>query len=202
MLVVNRQYGVSLIEILIGVAIMGMLFAYGIPSFRDWIQNTQIRNGAEAIQSGLQLARAEAIRRNSQVQLVGNIDGNSNWTVSCVTAIGVDLDGDGKIDCPGTGTVPNNIQAYTSAEGATNAVVAGVNVPVAAGLPTIVFNGLGRVTPLPAADIRIDVTNPLGGACVGAGGTMRCLSVLVSAGGQIRMCDPAVALSPTTPQGC
>lgn len=201
MLVVERQSGVSLVEILIGVAIMGMLFAYGVPSFRDWIQNTQIRNGAEAIQSGLQLARAEAIRRNSLVQLVGNVAGNSSWTVSCVTVVGIDQDGDGKIDCPGAGTNPNNIQAYTSAEGARNALVAGVNVPMVAGLPTIVFNGLGRVTPLPATDIRIDISNPVGGNCIPAG-TMRCLSILVSTGGQIRMCDPAVAYTAATPQGC
>lgn len=202
MLSVERQSGVTLIEILIGLVIMGMLFAYGIPSFKDWMQNSQIRSGAEAIQNGLQLARSEAIRRNKQVQLIGNVNGNASWTVSCVVPVGIDQDADGKIDCPGTGTVPNYIQAYSNAEGAKNASVAGVNMPMVAGLPTIVFNGLGRVIPVPAANIRIDITNPLGGDCIAAGGGMRCLSVIVTTGGQVRMCDSAVAFSAATPQGC
>lgn len=201
MLVVKNQSGFTLVELLIGIVLMGILFAYGVPSFKDWIQNTQIRNGAEAIQNGLQLARATAVKRNTLVQLVGNNNGNSSWTISCATPI-ADLDGDGTADCPGTGTFPDNIQAYTSAEGAKNALVAGVNVPIVAAQPTIVFNGLGRVTPVPAADISINITNNTGGNCVAAGGSMRCLRVVVSTGGQIRMCDPAVALSAQTPQGC
>ena len=38
------------------------------------------------------------------------------------------------------------------------------------------------------------------GDCPATAGQRRCLRVVVSAGGQIRMCDPALAAS--TPQGC
>ncbi|MCC6472780.1 MAG: hypothetical protein IT514_03450, partial [Burkholderiales bacterium] len=41
-------------------------------------------------------------------------------------------------------------------------------------------------------------TNPSGGACAADGGPMRCLNVLVSPGGQIKMCDPAVAATGDT----
>jgi type IV fimbrial biogenesis protein FimT len=55
----------------------------------------------------------------------------------------------------------------------------------------VVFNGLGRITPIPAANITIDVTNP---------NTTFALRVVVSPGGQVRMCNPAFAA--TDPQGC
>jgi type IV fimbrial biogenesis protein FimT len=39
------------------------------------------------------------------------------------------------------------------------------------------------------------VTNPAGGACKTAGGDepMRCLNIVVTPGGRVRMCDPSVA---------
>jgi len=70
---------------------------------------------------------------------------------------------------------------------------------VAATQSVVVFNGLGRVTPVPAGNIDIDISNPSGGACAAAG-PMRCLRIRVSTGGQIRMCDPILAS--TDPQGC
>jgi len=202
MLVFKRQSGFSLIELLVGILVMGILFAVGVPNFRDWIQNTQIRNGAEAIQNGLQIARAAAVKRNTNVQIVFGAD--TSWTVACSTPI-ADLDGDGIADCPGLGTVPANIQTYSSADGSQKAKVdvdLGT-VPTVAGQRIVVFNSLGRVTPVPAANISIKSKNSAGsGSCVDAGGSFRCLSVVVSTGGQIRMCDPAVAYSLQTPQGC
>jgi type IV fimbrial biogenesis protein FimT len=201
MLVLNKQSGFTLIELLIGISLIGMLFALGIPSFKDWMQNVRIRNGTESVQSGLQLARAEAVRRNAQVQIV--LGNGTGWTVSCVNPV-LDLDGDGSPDCPGTGTVPDNIQTYSSSEGTGNVSVVTTNTQTIAGNPGVVFTGLGRVTPVPPGSIRFDFsnTNASNGTCVALGGNLRCLSLLVSTGGQIRMCDPAVGLTPTTPQGC
>jgi type IV fimbrial biogenesis protein FimT len=60
---------------------------------------------------------------------------------------------------------------------------------VAATQTAVQFSGVGRVTP--PADTTFDITNSSAGTCVAAGGPVRCLRVTVSAGGQIRMCDPA-----------
>ncbi len=56
------QSGISLIEVMVAVAIIGVLMALGMPAYSTWIQNTQIRTAAEAILNGLQTARNEAIR--------------------------------------------------------------------------------------------------------------------------------------------
>ena len=63
-------------ELLIGIAIIGILLALAAPNFAVWIQNSKIRTAAESIQNGLQLARAEAVRRNAQVrfQLTTTLD--------------------------------------------------------------------------------------------------------------------------------
>ena len=62
--------GFSLIEMMIAVVIVGLLLMAGVPAYTTWIQNLQIRTGAEAILNGMQLARAEAVRRNTNVRFV------------------------------------------------------------------------------------------------------------------------------------
>ena len=183
------QRGFTLIELMIGIAIVSMVLMFGIPGLGQWIQSSQIRNASESIVSGLQLARAEAVRRNTSVQFVlSSLAGGgvkSDWTVNCVAP---------SVNCPGTGFTPPEIQKRSASEGSANA-------EVAAGQSTIVFNGMGRVTPTPGADIVLNVTNPTGGSCAASSGTMRCLRISVSGGGQVRMCDPALSVS-TNPRGC
>ena len=199
------QTGMSLIELMMGLAIVALLFGLAAPGFSVWIQNTHIRTAAEAIQNGLMLARAEAVRRNTAVrfQLTDTTDDScalstsgTNWLISlqdpagaCATAIADPSD----LNPP----APGIIQLRAGAEGSRNAAVA-------AGQSLIIFNGLGRVAPVPAGDINIDISNPGGGNCISAtpAGAMRCLRVVVSTGGQVRMCDPAFVFSTTNTQGC
>ena len=56
----KRARGVTLIEMLIGLTVLGILLMLGMPSYTTWIQSTKIRAAAESLQAGLQLARAEA----------------------------------------------------------------------------------------------------------------------------------------------
>lgn len=190
------QQGVSLIELTIGMVIFSLLLTMAAPSFSKWLQNSQIRTATDAIQNGLQLARGEAVRRNTQVrfQLTSTADNacalsttSANWVVS------LDDPSSACANAPSNTVSPRIIQMRPNAEGSSN-------VTVAAGQSTFIFNGLGRVTPVPTSDINIDITNPTGGSCTAAGGTIRCLRIVVSTGGQLRMCDPARAS--TDPQGC
>jgi type IV fimbrial biogenesis protein FimT len=198
------QRGFSLIELMVGVAIVSIVLFLGVPVFSTWLQSSQIRNAAESIVSGLEIAKAEAVRRNANVQFqLTSLAGGgvaSDWAVSCVAA-----SPDPTIVCPNAGlAAPNDvIQRRNSAEGSRNVQLAAAGVA-----NTIVFNGIGRITPTPApavapnfAPIQITVSNPAGGTCVTAGGGMRCLNILVNGGGQVRMCDPAVALA-VNPRGC
>jgi len=182
----RKPRGVSLIEIMIGLVIVALLFAFGLPSFATFMQNTHVRSAAEAMQNGLSLAKAEAVRRNTYVQFV--LGTGSSWTVRCTNVV-ADSDSDGVAECP------DNIQARSPSEGSSNAAVS--TTPTTA--TTVEFNGYGRTT---AASV-FDITNPTAGTCVADGGRVRCLRVTVSAAGQIRMCDPALTISrPSDPQAC
>jgi type IV fimbrial biogenesis protein FimT len=191
--------GFTLIELMIGLTVLGIVLMIGLPSLATWIQNTQIRTAAEGMQSGLQLARAEALRRNTTVrfQLVDTLTSacvpsatGSNWVVSLADATGA-CDA-----APSDTAAPQIIQKKDGAEGAPNAVV------TATGGSSVTFNGIGRV--VNAGPItRVDITNTRGGACktAVADEPMRCLRVTVSSAGQVRMCDPAVT-DVTDPRSC
>ena len=56
--------GFSLIELMIVIAILGIVLSLGVPMFRTFMQNQKIRATAESIYNGLQMARGEAIKNN------------------------------------------------------------------------------------------------------------------------------------------
>lgn len=197
----------SLIELMVGIVVFAILLALGMPSFTTWNQNSQIRAATDAIQNGLQIARGEGVRRNTSVrfQLTGTVDNScaivaadTNTSATWVVSLDDPTGACGTVAWDENTTAPPAVrilQARLGAEGTTNAVVT-------ANQTSVVFNGLGRITPVPAAAIAINVSNPTGGACatIATPAPMRCLRVEVSTGGQIRLCDPAFAS--TDPQGC
>lgn len=181
--------GMSLVELMVGLAVFGILIMIGLPSLTAWIQNTQLRTSAEGIMAGLQLARVEALRRNALVrfQLVSKLDATcipaaigTSWVISLDDPSGQCEKAPS--DDPAAG--PRIVQKRDANEGSPNVTV------TATGGSTVQFNGLGRVTG--ASPItQIDVANPGGGQCKTAGGPMRCLRLTISSGGETRMCDPA-----------
>jgi type IV fimbrial biogenesis protein FimT len=207
----HTRRGFSLIELLIAVAIAGILLALGASGFRIWISNMRVRTAAESIQNGLQLARGEAVRRNAliQFQLMSSVDNacllsaaNANipstWVVSFANPAGACATVPVNDGFPVSDLVNNplpQILQVRQAEGSQNVVVN-------AGQTLFTFNGLGRLTAAPAA-APVTVTNPVAGTCKAAGGEVRCLNVIVTLGGQIRMCDPQLTITnPTDPQSC
>jgi type IV fimbrial biogenesis protein FimT len=184
----NQQRGVTLIEVMTTVAIISITLSLGIPAYTEWLQNTQIRTAAESMQAGIQLARAEGLKRNGAVrfQLMTTTDANcalsasgANWVISV-------NDASGQCQQTNAAAAPFITRLKAGSEGTRN-------VTVQASQASIAFSGLGLVTPAVADTITIDIENPTGGACVADGGKMRCLRLQVSNGGQVRMCDPSVA---------
>lgn len=193
------QRGASLVEVMIGLTLAGILIAMGIPSFQSGMQNRQIRATAEAIQNGLQLARTEALRRNRAVRF--EMQAENGWRVGCDPVDSTVIDGQQ--------ACPEMLQTRAGAEGGKNAQVARVTVSTSNGTDSgtfehLRFSSLGRVKFVGTSDADVAanryvyrITNPKGGACFAEGGEMRCLAVVVSSAGEIRMCDPAVSAPDT-----
>lgn len=156
-----RSHGFTLIEMMIGLAIVGILFMGALPSFGVWMQNMQTRSTADAILNGLQLARAEAVRRNSNVQLTL---AGAGWTATVVRS-------------------GEQIQVRPAEEGSVNTTV--TVTPVAAN--TVTFNSLGRV--IPNNDGSASITQVDVGSAVLAVPQSRELRATIGLGGSIRLCD-------------
>lgn len=195
------QHGVGLIELLIGITILSILLATGVPMFGQWIQNTQVRTAAESILDGLQLARNEAVRRNANVRFnLTSATGAVAWTV-CVVAgaecgeviqqrSGTEGGGNARVGVS-TESPPTPVPATQYS----TALVAGAGLSGEDGAG-VTFNGLGAI---PAANVgtditRIDVINAVSDEA-------RRLVIIVGSGGLIRMCDPQHALADNL-QGC
>jgi type IV fimbrial biogenesis protein FimT len=69
MAVHRRTRGVSLIEVLTVMVIFAILAMMAAPGFGDYIANSRLRESGNVLLSQALLARSEAIKRNTRVQL-------------------------------------------------------------------------------------------------------------------------------------
>jgi type IV fimbrial biogenesis protein FimT len=182
--------GFTLVELLVGMTLVAVLIALGAPSMSNYLQNSKIANATSTYYSAIQMARTEAIRRNVLTQFVltdapfGSMAPASSARGWAVRASGASFTRiDAKSDVEGEGSKTS--QTLTVIGTATPSAFDG----------TISFNGLGATTQPDGASYTLDIKNPAAGDCKLDGGTIRCRRIVVSPGGQIAACDPALAAS-------
>ncbi len=71
----RQAAGMTLIELLIMLTIGAALVVLGVPGYRALIAHMELRDRVHALVSGMQLARAEAIKRGIRVNLCQSSDG-------------------------------------------------------------------------------------------------------------------------------
>lgn len=205
----TEQIGFTLVELLIALAIFSLLLALGLPSYQNWSARNKVRVAAESMMGGLVLARNQALQRNTQVHFYMTDSLSStcalsntgtSWVVSMESPAGL---------CnttPSDTTAPRIIQSRAGTEGGSRGQVSAVNATNTAA-NRLIFTGLGRImtTDTSGNDTNpittLNFTYPERGTCEHAGGVVRCLRILITTGGEARLCDPAVSAA-TDPRRC
>lgn len=193
-----RSSGFSLIELLVAVVVLGILMAVAMPNFTSWIRNARARTVADALQTGLRLAQAEAQRRTHTVVFFLT-NTKACATTSTAAAGGAYWQ---------IRTVPNALLTNDVADavqcGVLTDVSTGVTLSSSTSTTALCFGSDGRQTAqtdptsigvnCTAAAASYDVTP------AGSSPDKRPLRVTVSLAGSIRLCDPNK--SSTAPDGC
>jgi len=115
---------VTLIELMVGLAILALVLFVAVPSFGIFLQNSQIRNAAGSVLNGLELARNEAIRRNTPVrfQFVSNLTATCTLSTTSLAWVVSQADPTGACDTAPSDTVaPQIVQSRSATEGTSNA---------------------------------------------------------------------------------
>lgn len=191
---IARLPGFTLIELMVALAIFGLLLMLAGPQLGIFMANSQIRNAAEAMLNGIQQAQNIAVNRNASSApvclIVDPTTGSGGWQI--VQATG---------DCDAA-TVPdpapvNPAKVYTLQD-ASPKVSVGVVPALAVGKLT--FDGFGRI--IANADgsaslTCIKITHPLSG-------TRRLNVAITNAGLTVgtKLCDPNPDLPAGDPQTC
>ncbi|MGZ8928615.1 MAG: GspH/FimT family pseudopilin [Methylobacter sp.] len=88
----QANQGVTLMELLTVIAIIGILASLAVPSYRDMIEKNRLKEAAESLAADMQFTRTEAIKRSTDLRLTlvagtwcyGIDDGNT--ACACGTA--------------------------------------------------------------------------------------------------------------------
>lgn len=182
--------GLSVIELMVVVTVIGILLMLALPGIGNWIFNSRVRTVAEELQNGLRFAQAEAVNRNRTVAFVRTAAAPArnaapsatgrNWYVQVLPVNAVE---------GATASFQDN--AYV--QGGTFSVDSGADV---AGPSLVCINSVGRVVDVSATDTG------LGAACVAPttsndptdfgvslSASDRAMRVELFLGGRVRMCD-------------
>lgn len=208
LMLIRKQAGVTLIELMVAMAVLAVMITLSIPAVSDWADNNRLKATADAVYNGLQLAKMEAVRQNTQARFAlldtatyttaaGGQSGD--WEVCVADNTGSFIGNQGQIWIATEVGKPSKIGASTAALSGQNfntALTAGAGLTgLAAGCVgtnaattnvNVTFNAMGQT--IGTGNItRIDILNAR------PNNSNRRLVITVSSQGQIKLCNPASA---------
>ena len=140
------QYGVSMIELMIVIAIAGIIISLAAPSFQSGLEKSKLTAAAEALYGDLVFTRSEAIKQNGNVTIQIEATNPTGWCYG--------LDDNAATACHCT-TTPANCTINTIQK--TNSITNHPNITLttltgaATGDISITFDEFGKKEPLSAA---------------------------------------------------
>lgn len=195
-----QQRGVTLIELIVTLAVLGLLALAAMPSISDWLRNARMRNMTESIQTGMQQARNEAVRRNRQVSFwLVNLPSPGVMDNNCTLSNGSNANGwVVSVDSPNArcgavnslSTSPMIVARGVLTQGANGVGVSGSNSGSGVAASSVTFDGLGRVVTSATSPAR-NLTRLIV-AYGAASDTDRPLQIDIDPAGGMRRCDKSI----------
>ncbi len=196
--------GFTIIELMIGLTLIGVITMLALPSFIGMMNNMRVRNSAESILTGLQLARSTALQRNLRTEflLINETADPTNVGAYVPTTTGPGW----AVRIKNTNGSYTFVDARDPQEGSNQASGSSAPVAMAAtdlpGGQIITFSTVGQADIAAGTVAKFDISHPLAASedrfkCQPTG-EIRCLRIEVTPSGQPRMCDPAVTNSTDT----
>lgn len=164
----SRARGVTLVELLVGLGVLGVLLSLAAPSFSDYLQNKRVEGVANELFADFQFARSESVSRNTLVRV--RFNSATQYTIETETPLPA------AITCTAAGTVTT---------------IKTVNLP--AGL-TLQGSGGGTLPTCTALE-PVRATARLQAAVEVNGSNNRVLRVFNSASGRVQSCKPAGSIT-------
>jgi len=87
----TRQTGLTLVELMIAIAVVGVLLTIGLPSFSNMIDTNRLKGAAETLYGNIQRARSESIKRNDDIYVNFSADGSATWVYGVSNVTGCTL---------------------------------------------------------------------------------------------------------------
>ena len=135
-----RSRGFTIIEVMIVLAMVGVMVAIAAPNMRDLIVRMRLKTAASDLHTDLMMARSEAIKRNAGMQIVPA--DATNWAAGWSVRV------------QSSGVVLNTQQAHPAVT-FTTTNAAYTATPVAA----VTFSGMGRETGSAGAGIAFVISS-------------------------------------------
>lgn len=173
----SDQRGVTLLELLVGVAILAILAAIAAPSMHDWLIRQRVKAAANELITDIQLARTESVTRNKVIRI--SFDTSSD--VTCYTIHTGDNDRRPKCDCTAAVGTACNGKGMTEIKTTSVDVSSEVKISSDAesGIQEYKGNGL------------IDMTSPPMNVAISGGGTRQLLVTTSSLIRRPSICVPS-----------
>jgi type IV fimbrial biogenesis protein FimT len=97
----TRSRGVTLLELMIGITVLGILMAIAVPGFTNFTLQTRVTAASNDLVTALNLARSEALRASAPAVACASSDGatcsdSTEWSQGWI--VFADADGDGDVD--------------------------------------------------------------------------------------------------------
>lgn len=198
--------GFSLIEVLVVVAIIGVLLALGVPFLNDFLNNAKIRSVASGLADGLQATRMFAIKQN---QMAYFVFGGSGWAIydyhymsapSCQSSPVVDHRWCAYTTCLIDGTIQSSPSACADYSQSPNNNISNPlkrNTELAGESMITVSDHHGTITPsrvrvIPFTSDGRSQTNQFDISAASGTASLN-LQLHINVGGTIRVCNPDIS---------